>query len=374
MSLVGNLEDLGLGEILQIVSLSRKSGVLSLYSRGREGKIVFRQGQVIRALIDGVQSHLGQLLLKKGVVTNDVLAKALSVQSQEGGKERLGELLANRFSVSSELIEEVVREQIENTVYALFSWEEGSFDFELRENVDALDESGETLSQCFLAQGLNPQFLAMEGSRILDERRHRGEPSLDETLMAENNALLDTCDLAFDLIQDGAAAAEPSATVEQASGIVVLVDDDDLVRERLAILLSGCGFTVHDFPKTEDTLIKVDFLYRDGFRPTVVVDLVMPRMDGTGILGGLELIDLLHDNFPDLKVVVLADHHTNDAEQKVREKGYPFLLKPRRADISKPDIFNPFSEDLKRELGGLPSAAEGKPAIQTINLADELLR
>ncbi|PLY11667.1 MAG: hypothetical protein C0624_01655 [Desulfuromonas sp.] len=30
MSLVGNLEDLGLGEILQIVSLSRKSGVLTL--------------------------------------------------------------------------------------------------------------------------------------------------------------------------------------------------------------------------------------------------------------------------------------------------------------------------------------------------------
>ncbi|MDD2849312.1 MAG: DUF4388 domain-containing protein, partial [Desulfuromonadaceae bacterium] len=29
MSLVGNLEELGLGEILQIVSLSRKTGVLS---------------------------------------------------------------------------------------------------------------------------------------------------------------------------------------------------------------------------------------------------------------------------------------------------------------------------------------------------------
>lgn len=374
MSLVGNLEDLGLGEILQIVSLSRKSGVLSLYSRGREGKIVFRQGQVIRAVIDGVQSHLGQLLLKKGVVTKDVLTKALALQSQEGAKERLGDLLASRFSVSSEIIEEVVREQIENTVYALFSWEEGSFDFELRENVEALEESGENLSQCFLAQGLNPQFLAMEGSRILDERRHRGEPSLDETLVAENNALLDTCDLAFDLIQDGTAAAESSQPVEAAKGIIVLVDDDDLVRDRLSSLFSGWGLTVHDFAKTEDTLIKVDFLYRDGFRPTVVVDLVMPRMDGTGILGGLELIDLLHDNFPDLKVIVLADHHTSDAEQKVREKGYPFLLKPRRADVSKPDIFNPFSENLQNELGGYFSKAESEPVAQTINLGDELLR
>mgnify|MGYP001387988195 CR=1 FL=1 len=374
MSLVGNLEDLGLGEILQIVSLSRKSGVLSLYSKGREGKIVFRQGQVIRAVIDGVQSHLGQLLLKKGIVTNDVLAKALALQSREGGKERLGDLLASRFSVPSEPIEEVVREQIENTVYALFSWDEGSFDFELRENVDALEESEEDLLQCFLAQGLNPQFLAMEGSRILDERRHRGEPSLDETLVEENNALLDTCDLAFDLIQDGAAAAEPSEPVEEAGGIVVLVDDDDLVRERLSSLLSDWGFTVHHFPKTEDTLIKVDFLYRDGFRPAVVVDLVMPRMDGTGILGGLELIDLLHDNFPDLKVIVLADHHTSDAELKVREKGYPFFLKPRRADISNPDIFNPFSENLKTELGGSAPETADQQGSQTINLGDELMR
>ena len=93
MSLVGNLEDLGLGEILQIVSLSRKSGVLSLFSRGREGKIVFRQGQVIRATIDGQQSHLGQMLLKNGVITDASLRKALTLQEQEGGKERLGDLL-----------------------------------------------------------------------------------------------------------------------------------------------------------------------------------------------------------------------------------------------------------------------------------------
>ena len=33
--------------------------------------------------------------------------------------------------------------------------------------------------QFMLEQGLNPQWLAMEGSRILDEKRHRGE-SLEE--------------------------------------------------------------------------------------------------------------------------------------------------------------------------------------------------
>lgn len=369
MSLVGNLEDLGLGEILQIVSLSRKSGVLSLFSRGREGNIVFRQGQVIRATIDGQQSHLGQLLLKNGVITDATLRNALTLQGQDGGSVRLGELLTSRFSVPADQIEEVVRQQIENTVYALFAWSEGSFDFELRENVDAIEEQPRDLTHCFLEQGLNPQFLAMEGSRILDERRHRGDlPEVGQD--GDEGSFLDTCDLAFDLMQDGNAAV--SAPV--ADRIVVLVDDDTLVRERLATLLRGCGCTVHDFSKTEDTLIKIDFLYRDGFRPTVLVDLIMPRMDGSGILGGLELIDLIYDNFPDLTVIVLADHHTNNAEQKVREKGYPFLLKPRRAEILDEDTFRAFSKNLKTELAVFTPEKQIEPANETINLGDELFR
>ncbi|MRR07573.1 MAG: response regulator [Deltaproteobacteria bacterium] len=376
MSLVGNLEDLGLGEILQIVSLSRKSGVLSLFSRGRKGKIVFRQGQVILATINGQQSHLGQLLLKNGVITNATLRKALMLQEQEGVRERLGALLSQRFSVPVDLIEEVVRQQIENTVYALFAWSEGSFDFELRDNVDGIEDHPQDLSQCFMEQGLNPQFLAMEGSRILDERRHRGElpPEGEYRPEVEEGSFLDSCDLAFDLIQDKAVAGDASATKQGEERIIVLVDDDELVRERLSLLLTDCGFTVHDFSKTEDTLIKIDFLYRDGFRPTVLVDLIMPRMDGSGILGGLELIDLIHDNFPDLAVIVLADHHNSNAEQKVREKGYPFLLKPRRSDILDVETFRVFSEHLKSELvDGYP---ENSPAAanQTINLRDELFQ
>ena len=167
------------------------------------------------------------------------------------------------------------------------------------------------------------------------------------SLNADEGSFLDSCDLAFDLMQDDGNASVPEQIADR---IVVLVDDDELVRERLSTLLTGWGFTVHDFSKTEDTLIKIDFLYRDGFRPTVLVDLIMPRMDGSGILGGLELIDLIHDNFPDLTVIVLADHHTNNAEQKVREKGYPFLLKPRRAEIPDETPSGAFSEKLRSEL------------------------
>ena len=66
MSLEGNLEELGLGEILQIVSLSRKTGVLSLISKGRDGSVFFRHGQVVRAVSSDNQQSLGDVLIQKG--------------------------------------------------------------------------------------------------------------------------------------------------------------------------------------------------------------------------------------------------------------------------------------------------------------------
>jgi FixJ family two-component response regulator len=374
MSLVGNLEDLGLGEILQIVSLSRKSGVLSLYSKGREGKIVFRQGQVIQASIDGCHSQLGKILVDRGLITDSTLRAALSLQAAEAFRQRLGDILVNNFSVRSELIEEIVRERIERVVYSLFAWEEGSFDFELQDTADAPEEPARESVQYLLDQGLNPQYLAMEGSRILDERRHRGESTDDAAPDEDSVPLSESCDLAFDMMQGHVDVASTDAPVPDQGKIAVLVDDDDEVRSALVSLLEGWGYTVYDFPKTEDTLIKIDFLCRDGFRPTVLVDLIMPRMDGSGILGGLELIELIHDNFPDLPVIVLADHYTSNAEQKVRETGYPFLLKPRRNEVVHPDTFRSFAEKLGSEMA-LEEPKEEKPvASDTINLGDELFR
>ena len=121
MSLVGNLADLGLGEILQIVSLSRKSGVLTLQSRGRQGIVVFRFGQVVRATSSSIRYFLGEDLLKRKVVDEECLNKALQVQQGSAYKEKLGPILINRFNIPVEKIEEVVREQIERVVYSFFS-------------------------------------------------------------------------------------------------------------------------------------------------------------------------------------------------------------------------------------------------------------
>lgn len=222
MSLVGNLEDLGLGDILQIVSLSRKSGALILQSQNREGKVVFQNGQVIRATSTVFRDNLGDLLVRRGIVDLETIKQALLMQRSTRTAERIGAILVSQFGVAKETIDTIVREQIEKIVYSFFAWDEGTFAFEL-------GESGELASTCFdplqfmLDQGLNPQWLAMEGSRLLDEKLHRGESLEDEAEppLIDIEALFGDESLLFGGEEGGAAvnaASAPPAVSSAASG------------------------------------------------------------------------------------------------------------------------------------------------------------
>jgi len=177
MSLVGNLEDLGLGDILQIVSLSRKSGELLLRGPNREGRIIFKNGQVNRAVSTDFRENIGDLLVRRGIVDIDVIKQAAELQRTVYPDQRLGTIITEKHGVPKETIDTLVKEQIEKIVYSFFTWNEGTFVFDLGDSNEEAATSFDPL-QFMLDQGINPQWLAMEGSRILDERRHRGE-SLD---------------------------------------------------------------------------------------------------------------------------------------------------------------------------------------------------
>ena len=376
MSLVGNLEDLGLGEILQIVSLSRKSGILTLRSRTHEGQIILRQGQVVRASSSSYQHNMGEVLVQKGVLDTDKLRKALATQEEEGFRERLGTLLVGRFGIAADAVEEVVREQIENVVYSLFSWVDGTFDFELQDNVDVSDSIRMDPLQFMLEQGINPQFLAMEGSRIMDEMRHREESSDDArggALPQQASHPAESDDFAFNFIQAPETAAAPlPAAPPLEKRLLVMVDDDPAVLESLRPFLQSGDYDVFAFEKSEEALIKIDTLHRDGKRPMVLVDLIMPRMDGSGVLGGLELLDLVHKNFPDLSVLAMGDYHNSGAESRLRKMGYAFAMKPHKGDIGNLGVLNSFVDRLLEELKRVESGGGPAEWNDNVNIGDEL--
>jgi CheY-like chemotaxis protein len=340
MSLVGNLQDLGLGEILQIVSLSRKSGTLALRSEGRTGTIVFRQGQVVRASSSNYKLNLGTILLQKALVNPDTLDKALAIQQEEGFSERLGAILINRFDVSKSTIEEVVCEQIESIVFSMFEWNHGTFDFVVLDYVETLDGIRMDPLQFMLDQGLNPQFLALEGSRILDEKNIGVKVSISDEMSD-----IDSTDVTPPVRSQ--TSPTPKTTVEH---IIVVVDDDGPTLKVVSDRLQEMGCKVHATTRSEDAIVIIDSLVRAGKFPLLLVDLIMPKMDGSGVLGGVELIALLHNNFKNLPIVVMTDYHFEDAEKQILDFGYQFIFKPRRVEINDQTKVQIFMTQLVSEI------------------------
>jgi hypothetical protein len=167
MSLVGNLEDLSLGDILQIISLSQKTGVLAVSSDRGSGRIVLRSGLVQGARLKGGPGNLGELLVSALSLEANVV-EAGRAEAQESGMP-LEEILARDAGLSSERTQELIRRAVESDVLEMLGWASGEFCFDARSELELEDP------QFFVAEGMNAQYLAMEGLRILDERSREEE-------------------------------------------------------------------------------------------------------------------------------------------------------------------------------------------------------
>jgi len=171
MSLVGSLEDLGLGDILQIISLSRKSGVLMLRSEQGEGQILFREGRVTGALCKGGPADLRSLVLESGSVSEAELSSA--VRAAQASGRPLEEELRALPALAGEALDELRRRNVERAVLALFAWPSGEFSFDVRDDLDAVDPA------LCVESGIDAQYLAMEGARLRDEEDREPEPAGD---------------------------------------------------------------------------------------------------------------------------------------------------------------------------------------------------
>src|SRR5690606_25148344 len=118
MSLVGSLEDLGLGEILQIVSLSGKSGVLWIRSRHGTGHVVFSRGLIRGAFVKDGPRDLHALVAAAGVLPAEQLQALVQAARAEGAP--LEALLCARTSLDAGCLDELRGRHVEETVLRMF--------------------------------------------------------------------------------------------------------------------------------------------------------------------------------------------------------------------------------------------------------------
>ncbi len=161
MSLVGSLEDLSLGDILQIISLSQKSGVLALQTKESSGRIVFVNGLVRGAAVKGGARDLRGVLIGGGFLSNEEFDASLEQAAAQGAG--VASVLVATTQLSGERIDSLCRETVEAAVVTMFSWPVGDFSFDVRTEPEPGDP------ELLLPTGINAEYLTMEAARLCDE-------------------------------------------------------------------------------------------------------------------------------------------------------------------------------------------------------------
>ncbi len=168
MSITGNLRTLELAELLQWLSQGTKTGVLLIENDTLQKKIYFDAGKIVFSESNNPYEHLGSFLIRERLIDEATLARA--VKLQESTQILLGKVLVTLGSISEEELHDILRRKTEESIYELFSWEEGDFKF----------VPDEVPGQAGIPLRLEVTNLVLEGLRRLDESRHTGQPMVED--------------------------------------------------------------------------------------------------------------------------------------------------------------------------------------------------
>ena len=174
MGFVGRFE-MTVPDILQILSLSKKTGKLTLSRLGNSAEILFKNGMVISAISDSTRHTLSNILISQKRLSESALMAALELQHLSSDNKRLGAILIEKGIVTREVLQEALRAQIEQVMSEFLGWETGFFRFDMTEVVS---DDGITIDVgAFLGKaGMKPELLFLDGTHRLDDRREAEMP------------------------------------------------------------------------------------------------------------------------------------------------------------------------------------------------------
>jgi hypothetical protein len=135
MALEGDLRDFQLPDILQMVALQQKTGILTVQGEQDIIAVSFLRGSVVAAdaLNQTVEDGLGRILVQERLVRQDLFS-SIAAEHQAGG-ERLVDLLLMRGALSRPQLLHALRLQTMRMLVQLLRWKEGEFKFYAGEEV-----------------------------------------------------------------------------------------------------------------------------------------------------------------------------------------------------------------------------------------------
>jgi len=235
MAIRGSLREASLPDVLQLLAMGKKTGCLSVTHRQQFGTIHFERGRISHAAIVNRRDRLGDILVKHGLVSPAALEEAIAAQAAQPQR-RIGDLLVAGGHLGREELHEYLKHQIEEAVYLLFTWSQGTFTFEPDVVPDPQD----------ITVSISPESLLLEGARRVDEWSliEKKIPSLD---------------IVFSLDRDHLAESDVDVTAEQ-EVVIPLVDG----RRDVSAIVEESGLDEFQVGKALFGLATAGFLRRLG--------------------------------------------------------------------------------------------------------------
>lgn len=159
MALEGTIKDFGLADIFQLISLQKKTGTLTVESKGNAVNIYFHEGKIIYAdvLKRWEGDKLGEVLLKTRMITKEQMERAIEINRESG--HMIGHILVKENLISKEDLSEALQLQMKKLMFHLFLWKDGNYKF-IPNKVSYNDD---------ILIPINTEYILMEGMRLLDE-------------------------------------------------------------------------------------------------------------------------------------------------------------------------------------------------------------
>ncbi|HEV7237897.1 MAG TPA: response regulator [Thermoanaerobaculia bacterium] len=187
MSLLGRLEDLSLTDIIQIVYLSRRTGVLEIINDSGRHTVLFRQGLVVNASSPDEPDLVSYLESAKLVTAG----QAKMVRQIEENGISAGVAVLEMNILSKDDLGNAVRQRVLDVVTPLLLSKEGEFNFILSDTMAAADLEHDP-DQLFKEGGFPPNKIlgAADGEKLkplkgLEESLKAGKALLRGTASAE---------------------------------------------------------------------------------------------------------------------------------------------------------------------------------------------
>jgi hypothetical protein len=93
-------------------------------------KIFIKDGHVAYAVSTMYQAKFGDIMVKKGIISNSELLDALRVQKEDKEKKLIGNILVEMGVITEKVIPDLLYNQIEVVIYEILSWNDLDIDFQ----------------------------------------------------------------------------------------------------------------------------------------------------------------------------------------------------------------------------------------------------